>query len=89
MDYLRKNMINPEELTMTEHKRVLASFLIDAEGACRDIKIVESGGSAFDQEVIRVLRKMPKWKPAISKGSPTETRVTQLITFSLPGNDTP
>ncbi|MBA2746852.1 MAG: energy transducer TonB, partial [Flavisolibacter sp.] len=43
--------------------------------------ILQSGGKAFDAEVIRVLKKMPKWKPAIQNGRPVAVSFSQPVTF--------
>ncbi len=79
--FLRKNILNPSELKPAEQKKVLVSFLVDADGSCRDIRVVESAGYVFDQEVKRVLRKMPKWKPAALRGTATETLLMLPVTF--------
>jgi protein TonB len=43
--------------------------------------VVQSAGAVFDNEVIRVLKKMPKWKPAIQNGQPVAVTFTQPVTF--------
>jgi protein TonB len=42
---------------------------------------VQSGGFAFDNEVIRVLKKMPKWKPAVQNGHTIALSFMQPVTF--------
>lgn len=44
--------------------RVIAQFMIGKDGVVRDIKIVHDLGYGTGAEVVRVLKKMPKWKPA-------------------------
>jgi len=80
-DFLGKNIVNPFELKPAELKKVVVSFLVDVDGSCRDIRVVESAGYLFDQEVKRVLLKMPKWKPAVVQGTATATRLTLPVTF--------
>ena len=43
-------------------------FQVSVDGLLPDFEIMQSAGKAFDNEVIRVLKKMPKWKPAIQNG---------------------
>jgi protein TonB len=43
--------------------------------------VLQSGGSVFDNEVIRVLKKMPKWKAAIQNGRAIAVTFTQPVTF--------
>ena len=54
---------------------------MDEEGVVTNFKVVQSGGSDFDNEVIRVLKKMPRWLPAIQAGKPTAVIFTQPVTF--------
>lgn len=79
--FLERNMENPVELKPTEQKRVLVSFLIDEEGVCRDIRMLESPGNAYEQEVRLVLSKMPKWKPATLQGIAVSRRLTLPLAF--------
>jgi protein TonB len=39
---------------------------------------VKTGGEAFDKEVIRVCKKMPRWKPAMQNG------INIPVSFLLP-----
>jgi protein TonB len=79
--YLNRNLQTPSELEPGEKKTVLIKFIVDANGSVTDFTVVRSGGYAFDNEVIRVLRKMPKWKPAVQNGHPVMVSFTQPVTF--------
>ncbi|MBB1286438.1 energy transducer TonB [Flavisolibacter sp. BT320] len=61
-------------------KQVIATFIIDAQGNCGGIKISESADTLLNEQVRKVLLKMPKWKPAFSNGRFVATRITQPIT---------
>lgn len=80
-NFLNRYLQTPDELEPGEKKMVLISFLVDVDGAVTGFKVVRSGGNAFDNEVIRVLKKMPKWKPAIQNGQPVSVPFTQPVTF--------
>ena len=86
-EYLRDNLMNPDQLNAGEQKKVLAAFEIDKEGKCRDIKIVESAGPLYDNEVKRVLLSMPKWKPAMQNSIFIPTQVTLPVTFRGAGGE--
>ncbi len=79
--FLNRHLQTPADLEAGEKKTVLISFLVDADGSVTGFKVVQSGGNAFDNEVIRVLKKMPKWKPAIQNGHPVVVPFTQPVTF--------
>jgi protein TonB len=51
------------------------------DGSISNIEIIQSGGDNYDKEVIRVLRKMPKWTPAMQNGMRVSTYFTQPVTF--------
>jgi protein TonB len=44
-------------------------------------EIIKSGGSAFDKEVLRVMKKMPKWEPALQAGRPIAVAYQQPVIF--------
>jgi protein TonB len=62
--FLQRNLKVPSELEAGESKRVVASFVVKADGSIEALDIKNSAGKSFDQEVIRVIGLMPKWKPA-------------------------
>ena len=71
----------PEELESGERKKVEIRFIVSAEGFVTRFEVVQSAGSSFDNEVIRVLKKMPKWKPAVQNGLAVARSYTQPVTF--------
>jgi TonB family protein len=79
--FLKRNLRRPAELKAFETKIVQVQFLVKANGEVSNLEIVQSAGPAFDKEVLRVLKRMPYWKPAIEKGKPAEAIVKQSITF--------
>lgn len=79
--FLKRNLNPPAELKADESKVVVVQFLVTADGSVDNIKIIQTAGPAFDKEVLRVLKRMPKWKSAIENGRPTDATVTQSITF--------
>lgn len=81
LNFLRKNLYAPSELEPGETKTVAIRFDVSEEGVVTNFHVIKSAGSVFDNEVIRVLRKMPKWKPAIQNGQPVARAFTQPVTF--------
>ncbi len=62
---------------------VKVSFTIDENGSIKNPVIVQGLGSGFDEEAIRVISKMPKWKPANSDGMNVSSQKTIKIVFQL------
>jgi protein TonB len=80
-EFLKKNLNTPEDLEAGEKRMVLVRFMVDVDGTISKTEIVQSGGDKYDREVIRVLRKMPKWVPAMQNGIKVATYFTQPVTF--------
>lgn len=80
-EFLKNNLITPEELELGEKKIVQIRFMVDIDGSISKAEVIQSGGRSFDKEVIRVLRKMPKWIPAMQNGIKVATYFTQPVIF--------
>lgn len=83
--FLAKNLSTPEELEAGERKMVKVRFKVDADGAVTGFEVVESGGREFDNEVLRVCKKMPRWKPAFQNG--IYVPVTYMIPVTFIGSE--
>lgn len=79
--FLGRHLQTPEDLELGDKKMVRVRFIVDKDGSVSRVDIETSGGDAFDREVIRVCRKMPKWKPAIQNGHPVTTSYVLPVTF--------
>ena len=67
-NFLRRNLRTPDELEAGQRASVKVKFIVGYEGEVYGYEVTQSGGDAFDAEVIRVLKKMPKWVPGVYKG---------------------
>ena len=72
MDALRKfleqNLRNPRYMEEGETVTVQVKFVVGFDGKLQSFEIIENGGNEFNDEVLRVLKKMPSWIPGKSKG---------------------
>ncbi|MGV3631913.1 MAG: energy transducer TonB [Bacteroidota bacterium] len=61
------------------------SFTVHIDGKTSDFKVIKgvSNCPECDQEAIRVLKLMKKWKPAIKNGKPVESQKISEINFIL------
>lgn len=80
-EFLKRYLNTPADLEVGEKKVVVVRFMIDIDGVISRTEIIQSGGDKYDREVIRVLRKMPKWVPAIQNGTKVATYFTQPVSF--------
>lgn len=81
LNFLRKNLIPPIELEPGDKKTVSIRFFVSTDGIVTDFEVLQSAGKVYDNEVIRVLKKMPRWKPAIQNGQAIARPFTQPVTF--------
>ena len=54
---------------------------IGQDGQVGHIQVTKSADPALEAEVIRILRQMPAWEPAMLDGKPTEARVPFSVLF--------
>ena len=67
--YVSKNIKLTDEMKESEIKgKVFASFVIEKDGTISDIKIIRDLGYGMANEVIRVLKSMPRWIPGEQNG---------------------
>jgi protein TonB len=62
---------------------VWVNFIIDEEGNIVNANILHGAGYGFDEEALRVIKLMPKWKPGMKNGKPVKVSFTQAIAFRL------
>jgi periplasmic protein TonB len=63
--------------------KVAVNFIVDEEGRIIETKIIHSVGFGCDEEALRVIKLMPKWKPGMLQGKPVKVSFNQVITFQL------
>ena len=84
MKWLTKNLKYPAQAQQQKVKgRVVAEFIVNTDGSVSDLALVEHLNAACDQEVLRVLRMMPKWQAGVMNAKPCRTKVCIPIVFNL------
>ena len=61
IEFVSRNFRNPAN---SKPGTVLVNFVVEADGTIRDAEIMKSLGKDIDDEALRVVNMMPKWKPA-------------------------
>ena len=83
-DFVSKNVVYPEEAKDKEIAgRVLVSFVVEKDGSIGEVKVVQGIGGGCDEEAVRVVKAMPKWKPGKDKGKPVRVSYVMPFTFKL------
>ncbi|MDP2424046.1 MAG: M56 family metallopeptidase [Bacteroidales bacterium] len=82
--YLIDNIRYPETARLKGVQGVIfVSFVVEADGAITNIKILRGIGSGCDEEAVRVVSKMPKWNPGKLRGQPVRVQFVMPFKFSL------
>ena len=82
--YLTDNLRYPEQAKADNIQgRVLIRFVVMDDGSIVNVEVARGIGGGCDEEAVRVVKAMPKWKPAVSDGKPVNVQYALPITFKL------
>jgi periplasmic protein TonB len=63
--------------------RVVISFVVEKDGSITRPKVLKSISTELDNEAVRVVQTMPKWKPGKSRGQNVRCSFTLPISFKI------
>lgn len=72
MQYISKNLRIPSEIEV--QGRVTLSFIIEKDGSISNVKVLRSASDLLDEEAVRLIESMPKWKPGKVNGKAVRTQ---------------
>ena len=81
-EFIQKNLRYPTEaMKKGIQGRVIVSFNVETDGSITDAKVVKAVDSLLNNEALRIVKSMPKWKPGemMSKGKTVLTRCKYTI----------
>ncbi|GAB2783862.1 hypothetical protein GCM10027275_29910 [Rhabdobacter roseus] len=82
--YLSNNIKYPDAAARASVEgKVFVNFVVTDQGEIKDIKILKGRGFGLDEEAVRVVSTMPRWKPGSEGGQPVNVRFNLPIGFSL------
>lgn len=82
--YLNKTLTYPPYARNKKIQgRVLVQFIVEKSGAISNISVAESINPVIDNEAVRVIRRMPKWRPGKEKGKVVRVKVMIPIIFKI------
>lgn len=86
--FVARNLVYPKDDVLAGRSgRVYLDVVINKDGSVGEVTVSDNTGSeAMAREAVRVVKRMPKFKPATYKGAPTAMHTNIPITFSLNGN---
>ena len=82
--YLNRNLRYPSEALSKNITGVCVTrFVVMSDGGIVKAVIVTGIGAGCDEEALRLVCNMPKWKPGMKKGKNVNVRFTLPIHFEL------
>ena len=83
-EYIKNNIRYPEVArTSGITGTVYVQFVVEKDGSISDVKVLRGIGGGCDEEAVRVVKSMPKWKPGKQRGQPVRVYYTLPIDFKL------
>lgn len=82
--YLAQNCKYPRKAKKAGIQGIVQTeFIINEDGSISNPKVLSSLGYGCDEEALRLLNKMPKWKPAAYNNKPVKVRYELPVVFKL------
>ena len=72
-----------QALNAKQHGDLVVAFVVAEDGTVSQQKVVKSAGKLFDDEALRVIRMMGKWKPSYRNGAPCKSYIELPVSFNL------
>ncbi len=63
--------------------RVFVQFVVDKDGTVTNVEAVKGIGAGCDEEAVRVMKSVPRFKPGKQRGRPVRVRMVLPIMFKL------
>lgn len=85
MRYIGQNVVYPSlAREVGKEGTVYVSFVVNEVGIVENVKVVRGIGFGCDEEVVRVVNKMPRWKKVgKNSGQPVKVRFNIPVSFRL------
>ncbi len=88
--FLLKNLKYPNEARKEKISGVVyVTFVVNTDGSISDQTILKSPHQSMSDEALRVVGKMPNWKPGYMNGKAVRAKMTLPIRFTFPKDDEP
>ncbi len=83
--YIAQNIIYPKAARESGIEgRIFCRFVVNKDGSIGPVEVIKKVHPLLDNEAIRVLKSLPKFKPAESNGKPVRVWYSIPITFDIP-----
>ena len=84
MEYVAKNIKYPQIARETGIQgRVFVGFVVEPDGSISNVKLLRGIGGGCDEEAMRVIKSLPKWKPGKQRGKAVRVSSQIPVFFKL------
>lgn len=82
--FIYKNLNYPKKaLADKTEGKVVVEFVVNKKGKVEQVEVVKSVSEELDKEAIKIIKKMPKWTPAMQDSQLVAVRQTLPIKFQI------
>ena len=84
LEYVAKNVKYPQIARESGIQgRVFVNFVVEPDGSVSNVKVLRGIGGGCDEEAVRVVKSMPKWKPGKQRGKAVRVSYNLPVNFKL------
>jgi len=84
MNFINENIKYPDDAVANNIEgKVVLRFVVSTDGSVRRIELIKGVDPLLNQEAIRVISLLPKWKPGKNNGNPASVWFSVPVTFTL------
>jgi protein TonB len=84
LEYIQKNTVYPAEaLNNNIQGRVILKFVVNTDGSVDRIEVLKGIDPLLDQEAVRVISTLPKFKPGRQSGVPVQVWYSVPVLFQI------
>ncbi len=84
LEYVAKNTKYPQIARESGIQgRVFIGFVVEPDGSVSNVKVLRGIGGGCDEEAVRVIKSMPKWKPGKQRGKAVRVSYQIPVNFKL------
>ena len=84
MEYISKNIKYPQIARESGIQgKVYINFVVEPDGSVTNVSVLRGIGGGCDEEAVRVVKSLPKWKPGKQRGKAVRVQYMLPINFTL------
>ena len=84
LEYVAKNTKYPQIARESGIQgRVFIGFVVETDGGISNVKVLRGIGGGCDEEAVRVIKSLPKWKPGKQRGKAVRVSYQIPVNFKL------